>query len=318
MRFFNSRLRKIPITRLITFTATAAIYLLYPREVLRFRRRLKRWPSPGNPRTFADKMLWRKVFDRNPLFPIVSDKLRVKSYASERVPDLLSPRTLWSGDHAEDIPSDLLNGSVVVKANHASGLMFFVISGEIDRAAMNAMANQWLMVAYHKRRNEWGYADIDRRLMVEEMLMDGDKPVRKELKFHVFGGRVYLCNFILDRGTQTRSCAFRRDGTRIGPIGIYGGDLTEPLPDVYPRAVAVAEALSADFDYIRCDLYVVDDNLYLGELTVYGQGGYTDFKSTDVMHEMGERWNISQSWFLTTQQPGFKGLYADALRTQLQ
>lgn len=313
-RFFKSP----RIARSVTLAATVAIYLLYPREVFRFRRRLHRWPNPGNPRSFADKMFWRKVFDRNPLFPIVSDKLRVKTYARDRVPDLLSPQTLWSGVRAEDIPSELLDGSVVLKANHGSNLLLFVFRGEVDRARLNATANRWLRVAHHKRMNEWGYADIDRRLVLEEMLMDGDQSVRKELKFHIFGGEVYLCNYILDRGIRTRSCAFRRDGTRLGPIGIYGGAENEPLPDVYPRGVAVAEALGADFDYVRCDLYVVGDDLYLGELTLYGQGGYTNFKSADVMREMGERWDIARSWFLKTPQTGLKGLYADALRMQLQ
>jgi hypothetical protein len=304
---------KLAAARLIVFAAGAFVYLTYPREVFRFRRRLGRWPRPGNPRSFSDKMLWRKVFDRNPLFPVVSDKIAVKAFARERVPQLLVPRTLWIGESAEGIPDELLARPVVVKANHGSSLLVLVLAGDVDRAALNAEANRWLSVAYHRRRNEWGYAGIARRIMVEEMLLEAGEPVRKELKFHVFNGRVFLCNMILGRGVKTRSCAFARDGSRIGPIGIYGGAENEPLPDVYAEALSIAERLCAEFDYIRCDLYVVGNEIYLGEMTVYGQGGYTNFKSERVMREMGQRWDIGRSWFQTNDHAGLRGVYAKAL-----
>jgi hypothetical protein len=305
---------KIAAARLVTHLASVCIYVIYPREVFRFRKRLRRWPSPGMPSSFADKMFWRKVFDRNPLFTVVSDKLAVKQFARERAPDLPSPRTLWVGRRAEEIPSELFTRPIVIKANHGSSLLLLVHGGEVDRATLNETANRWLAVAHHRRMNEWGYAGIERRLLVEEMMLEEGKPVRKELKFHVIGGRVFLCNFIIDRGVKTRSCAFGRDGSRIGPIGIYGGAENEPLPDGYARAVQIAETVCAEFDYMRCDLYVVGHDIFLGELTVYGQGGYTNFKSERIMREMGERWDIRRSWFLRQTPGGPLGLYARALR----
>lgn len=305
---------KVARARWICFAATLGIYLLYPREVFRYRKRIGRWPNPGTPQTFADKMFWRKVFDRNPLFTVVSDKLGVKEFARSHLGDTLSiPRTLWAGKRAEDIPSDLLEGSVVVKANHGSSLLQFVLKGDVDRAALNEKANRWMRVSHHRRMNEWGYAGVDRKLMVEEMLMDGDAPVRTELKFHLFNGRVRLCNMILDRGIKTRSCAFDRAGERIGPIGIYGGAENEPLPAVYPRAVEAAETLCAEFDYMRCDLYVVGEQIFLGELTIYGQGGYTNFRQSSIMEEMSRLWDLRRSWFMKQDQTGLLGVYARAL-----
>jgi hypothetical protein len=304
---------KLVLARLVAFAAGAFVYLSYPREIYRFRRRLGRWPHPGNPRSFSDKMLWRKVFDRNPLFTVVSDKLAIKTFGRERVPGLSVARTLWTGKRAEDIPAAMLAGTVVVKANHGSSLLVFVHHGDVDRPALNAQANRWLKVAHDRRMNEWGYAGVERKIMVEEMLLDGGKPVRKELKFHLFNGRVFLCNMILGRGVKTRSCAFARDGSRIGPIGIYGGAENEPLPPVYAKAVTIAETLCAGFDYMRCDLYVVGDEIYLGEFTVYGQGGYTNFKSESIMREMARRWDIRRSWFMNSDLSGFKALYARAL-----
>lgn len=300
--------------RATLLAASVLIYLAYPKEVFRFRKRIGKWPNPGNPQTFADKMFWRKVFDRNPVFTTASDKLAVKEFARELLGKKLKcAKTLWVGTRAEDIPSSLLSGNAVVKANHGSTLLCLILDGKVDRANLNVAANRWLTVPHHRRMNEWGYAGIEPKLFVEEMLMDGPVPVRQELKFHLFHGRVYLCNMILDRGPRTRSCAFDREGNRIGPIGIYGGAESEPLPACYPRAVELAERLCADFDYMRCDFYIIGDDIYLGELTVYGQGGYTNFKSEKVMREMTNRWDLCRSWFMTQKQRGLRGLYARAL-----
>jgi hypothetical protein len=48
-----------------------------------------------NPRSFSEKICWRKIYDRNPLLPCVIDKYAVRKY----VVDTLGERRAHSGRH---------------------------------------------------------------------------------------------------------------------------------------------------------------------------------------------------------------------------
>jgi hypothetical protein len=86
-------------------------WVCFPVQIVRFRRVIGRWPDPALPRHRNDKYLWRKIFDRNPLFTEVSDKLLAKQFAVARCPTVKVPKTLWTGQAAEDIPDDFFCGA---------------------------------------------------------------------------------------------------------------------------------------------------------------------------------------------------------------
>ena len=80
--------------------------------------------------------------------------------------------------------------------------------------------------------------------------------------------------------------------------------------------VAVAERLCAPFDYMRCDLYELDGDVFFSELTVYplsGQGG----SNVELRDLRNAAWDLRKSWFLTEPQRGWRGIYANALRRWL-
>ena len=88
--------------------------------VARFIQRFGNVPDLARPRTYPELMLWRKIFDRNPLFVTFTDKLAAKDYIRSRAPELPTPKTLWAGDAAVDIPPEILSGDVIVKTNNAA------------------------------------------------------------------------------------------------------------------------------------------------------------------------------------------------------
>lgn len=306
------------ISRLVILIADLWIYLARPRLVRRFRKKLGVWPRAGCPRTYWEKMLWRKMYDRNPLFTTLSDKLKAKDFARARCADILIPRTLWQGECPGDIPAALLGRRVVVKANHGYGFNAFV-DGSSDRGRLEARANRWLQTRHGVREGEWAYFGVDRKVFVEEALLDGDQLVSTELKFHVFGGTVFLCSMIVDRAlpSQTRSCAFDRNGRSMGRIGKFGNAESEPLPACFGDAVRNVEVLCRGIDYVRCDVYPVGESVYFGEFTVYPDAGFVNFRSAEIMSEMGSRWDLTMSWLMSSRQRGLRRVYAWALRQRL-
>jgi hypothetical protein len=101
-------------------------YCRHPLLTARFYRALGYLPSIGLPDTYNEKILWRQIFDRNPLIGTLSDKLQSKQYVLKTCPGIKAAEVLWSGSRAEDIPPEVLQDNVVVKTNHGSGFNIFV------------------------------------------------------------------------------------------------------------------------------------------------------------------------------------------------
>ena len=81
----------------------ARALLRHPVLHWKYARRMKRIPDTALPKTYSERMLWRKLFDRNPLFVTFADKLATKAWIAARCPDLAVPQTLWTGRVPEEI-----------------------------------------------------------------------------------------------------------------------------------------------------------------------------------------------------------------------
>ena len=149
------------------------------------------------------------------------------------------------------------------------------------------------------------------------MLEDG-QPVRQEYKFHVSGGRIAYI-FVarrMDDGSK-RFCHLGRDG-RLAPFqkddASTQGEIE--IPATFDRLAAIAERLAAPFDYMRCDFYERDGEIFFSELTPYPQSGYsTGMPYLDNARNAG--WDLRKSWFLTNPQRGWRRAYSAALRRWL-
>jgi len=97
--------------RLARGAAKAALLLLLPFIYLRHFRLIRhflgnfgRLPNLSRPSTKHEKFLWRKIFDRNPMYRLISDKLLVRSFIKARCPDLDVAEIIWIGSAPELIP----------------------------------------------------------------------------------------------------------------------------------------------------------------------------------------------------------------------
>jgi len=97
----------------------------YKEEKQLFFNLLGYYPNLKNPQSFNEKVLWKKLYDRNPIIPIVSDKYMVRQYLKnvlgEREAEKILIPLLYVTDKPETIPFNSLPEEYVIKANHASG-----------------------------------------------------------------------------------------------------------------------------------------------------------------------------------------------------
>ena len=306
--------------RTILILTNIWIYLRNFRVICLHIRTTGELPNPAKPRSLNDKFLWRKVFDRNPEFVTASDKLESQSQARRKCADVRCPRTLWTGNSASDIPDELLSGNVLVKATHGSGYVFPIFAGKYDRADLEARTEAWLRQKFGRRHGEWGYFGVKPRLFVEEMILDGTGGYQtSEIKLYIYCGQIRMIAMIYDRLREGSVDVLHGDWTTsTGKNSLGAAEANRPLPANRRQIEDVALRLCDGFDHMRCDLYLVGDTIYFGEFTVYNEGGYVLVKGDEALiHAQNAAWDTRRSWFLTTPQVGWRGLYAASLSRQL-
>jgi hypothetical protein len=174
--------------RLLLALVNLWVYLRHLRHIRRFQWIVGYTPNTALPRRYHEKMLWRKVFDRNPRFIEFSDKLRCKAYALARCPDLAQPATLWQGELTAEIPADLMTGPTYLKANHGWKLNRRLDAGSRPDDIPPELGQHWLSRQHGEKRFEWAYLQVAPRLYLEEALQSTDAEPLVDLSVHAVAG----------------------------------------------------------------------------------------------------------------------------------
>lgn len=304
--------------RLVLAAANLFVWLRHPWLSLSFWYRRRRPPLLATPCGVSELVQWRKIFDRNPLYPVLADKLRVKEWACAQVPGLKAAEVLWTGPRAADLPAELLRPDVVIKTNHGTGTNYFPGRRSLPRAELDSLLDGWLRRRFD-RELQWAYGLVPPTLMVER-LVGGGAPLT-EMTYRCAGGKVATAFVATEQKTpRERNAYFTGDGRRLPPKRGSKPDKQLPadyvLPESFWRARAVAERLSRDFDFARVDLMVHDGQIFICEMTLYPGSGFSDERATNTAPYIERGWieALEKAWFLSAPQPWPACVYGAALK----
>ncbi|MGK6323309.1 ATP-grasp fold amidoligase family protein [Sphingomonas sp. DT-51] len=251
--------------------------------------RFGRWPDLAAPRRFSELVYARKLFERDPRWPALADKVAVKAHVAATLGDDWVIPTLWHGTTLPETPP--WPRPFVLKSSHASQQSVFVRAGEaLDWPAVRRRAARWLRRPYAPLLHEWLYSEIEPQLLVEPLIGCG-RVLPFDYKFFVFGGRVEFIQVDLDREHRHRRVMFDRAWRRLDLAFEFPAD-ARPMtpPRSLERMIAAAETLGAPHDFARVDLYDVDGRPYFGEITLYPGSGLDRFRPGSWDLHFGSYW----------------------------
>lgn len=256
------------------------------------------WPDFVNPRLFSEKLWSRMLHSRDPLLKIVSDKLRVRDYLTDKVGNAHLVPLLWKGENPEDIPFDEMPDAFVIKTNHGCGFNIIVRDkAKLDRFKTKRLLRKWLKIDFCRNMylgTEWGYKHIKPAIMVESFIGENGKPPL-DYKFYCFAGTVELLTVHFDRHTNHATKAFLRDKSPCRFRLVFSQyDKPYQLPQNIDNMIELAESLAAGFDFIRVDLYSPGQKIYFGEISPYpaGVGAFTGFDISKLDLTLGGKWKL--------------------------
>jgi hypothetical protein len=248
-------------------------------------------PSRWSQMTFNDKVTYRRLFVKDPLYQVFSDRLRMRDFVANRVGSEVLPRMLAVGQRVEDVED--LRGPFVLKANHGSGMVVLVDDGVALSKDQRNRAESWLSVDYSWDEIEWGYSGARRLLLVEEFLpgSDGDR-APTDYKIFTFDGRPEMIAACLGRFEDHRVGLRRPDWSAIagrwGPAKALKDEV--PPPANLDVMLNIAARLGREIDMVRVDLYDLGNRVVVGELTPYPGAGYVGFLPRSLDAWLGTFW----------------------------
>lgn len=258
-----------------------------------------------DPKSFNEKIVWKKINDRNPLLPIVADKYKVREYikdvlGEEEASKILIP-LLYVTDRPESISFEKLPSDFVVKINHASGQNIIIRNGNYNKKEIIKKCKRWLKRSYGLEKHEWAYQNIKRKVIIEKLILDEKGNLPKDYKFHIFHGECKLIqvNYGLFYKKDERYISLYTP--KWEKINVYWefpiGEKIEK-PNNLKEMIDLARKLSGRFDYARIDLYSIKDKIYFGEITNYPTSGRAKSKPQSFDFELGENWKIKPRYWI--------------------
>jgi hypothetical protein len=261
-----------------------------------YRHFTGRTPSLLRPRRFTEKMQWRKLFELDASFAVLSDKLAARDFVAACIGPGRQAELLWAGNDPDAIPFDRLVPPYVLKSTHASGQVIIVRDlSELDVAAARAAARGWLAYCHGTSMNEPAYIHLPRRLIVERLLLRPDGTPPLEHRVSVFDGRaIFIRTTTPDaNGHPCFGDLHSRDWTRL-PITYDrpAHPVPPPRPARLEEIVELAERLGAGLSHCRVDIYDCGDTVMVGELTLYSQSGLIVYANPADDFALGALWTI--------------------------
>jgi hypothetical protein len=255
-----------------------------------------------NPRTFSEHLFTRMIMVNrhgNARFTELADKYLVREYVRERVGEKYLVDLLWHGVDPRKAPFDSLPQTCVIKTNHGSG-QTIIFNETTNREDVIEKLSIWMKQNFYWCAREFQYYKIPRKILIEQLLDDGEPCGPLDYRFWCFNGKPEVIQ--VDNNKYRINPFYDRDWNKLDlSYRDKFADCDIKKPAHLNEMIDVASALSAGFDFVRVDLYNIRGKIYFGELTFTPAAGNFVLTPHSWDAYLGQKW--SQQSNLTARKP---------------
>ncbi len=246
-----------------------------------------------DPKMFNEKLQWLKLHDRKPIYTTMVDKYAVKHYVAGCIGEEYVIPTLGIWDTFDKIDFDSLPNRFVLKCTHDSGgLVICRDKSMFDKKSARKKVEKCLKQNYYWTSREWPYKDVKPRIIAEQYMYDKDQITSlTDYKFYCFNGEpkfLYVSQGLEDHSTA--SISFLTLDWQFAPYERSDFKPFSKLPEKpkkLDQMIDIAKKLSMGIDFLRVDLYEINDSIYFSELTFSPCAGFMPFSNPEHDLEIG-------------------------------
>lgn len=248
-----------------------------------------------NPKTFNEKLQWLKLYNHNPAYTVMVDKVKAKEYVAGIIGEEHIIPTLGVWDDPDDIDFDALPNQFVLKCNHNSGTGMCICrdKSKLDIEKVKAELRKGLKENYFMRWREWPYKNVPRKILAEKFMVDESGTELKDYKIFCFNGEPRYCQVISDRHTDEKIDFYDMYWKRlVGLVGlndkVHNSEYAIPCPESFEDMKLMASLLAKSIPFSRIDFYEINHQAYFGEITFFPATGFGNFNPREWNVKMGD------------------------------
>lgn len=290
----------LSIAKLIEKTACWYSDELYLR--LQYLFRLHKKLDLKNPKSFNEKLQWLKLYNRISAYTTMVDKYTAKEYVANIIGTKYLIPTLGIWDNPDDIDWDSLPNQFVLKCTHDSGGIILCR----DKSCFNIEKAKeelcrCLKTSYFPVTREWPYLNVKPRVIAEKY-MSNNKNELIDYKVHCFNGTPKVILVCQNRfGTGGLMEDFYSDKWEHldvkRPNHPNANEFMEK-PDELDELLQLSQQLSVNIPFVRTDFYIIDGQIYFGEITFYPSSGLAKFEPEEWDYKFGEWMKLPKQNYL--------------------
>lgn len=230
-----------------------------------------------NPRGFNEKLNWLKLHDRKDFYSTLVDKYAVKKYVAENVGEKYVVPLIGVYNSFEEIDFNVLPDQFVLKCTHSShASVICTDKKQLEIEKTRKSFSVWMKRNLYWFAREWPYKNVEPKIICEKFLSNNGK-VPEDYKVFCFNGEPKLIRVDLGRFVNITHDFYTVDWQRTKYSCGKHADKDAPKPVCLDEMIRLSAVLSKDIPHVRIDWYIVEGQLYFGEITFYDGGGLSDF-----------------------------------------
>lgn len=245
-----------------------------------------------NPETFNEKLQWLKVYDHNPRYTNLVDKVTAKQVVGRLIGEEHIVPIIKTWEKAEQIDLSMLPDQFVLKCNHDQGSVVIVR----DKRKLNLNETVDFFKKRLKKNNyfstrEFGYKGIIPLVFAENFLGESIR----DYKFYCFHGEP-LFLYVGQGLTCDHSLKIDYFDLDWNPMPFYRTDYERlgkvPKPRHFEEMKEIAKVLSKDVPFVRIDLFEENSTVFFSEFTLCPASGFMPFVPEEYDRIIGSYLNI--------------------------
>ena len=265
---------------------------------IQYRMKFGFWPDLKFPKRFTEKLQLYKMKYRNPVMLQCVDKYEVRKYVESKGLGHILNELYGVYNSFKEIEFKNLPGKFVVKSTTGGGGFNVIAVKDKDTCNWEDIGQKVKAWRLHKKGavssgREWAYSGMgETRIIIEKFLEDTQAEGLTDYKFFCFDGKPYCVQVDTGRFDGHHQNYYDMEWQSLGVHCTYPEGEPQRQPQHFDEMKDVAARLSADFPFVRVDLYNVDGTVYFGELTFYPSSGYGKFHPDNFDFQLGSYFSL--------------------------
>lgn len=253
-----------------------------------FKKTFGRKANLISPKSLIEKIYWMQLHCDTSDWTLFTDKYKVRDFIELKGFGKYLPKLYGVWYDPDEIDIDSLPDQFVLKTNNGCAQVVIVKNkNDIDWQSVNKNLQHWLKIPFGFSGYECHYLRIQPCVIAEELLsqneeLDTISPESMiDFKFWCFNGHVESC--LVTYGRKKGNLYIDLYDTSwyrlLDNLKQFGGEVINPTvviprPKCLDKMIQIASNLSKGQPEMRVDMYLVNDEPVIGELTMSSGYGY--------------------------------------------